>query len=295
MWPEVLEKTEQKDIDLIACSAKSSEREEYLLFTEPQLTFPLVIISRDDAPFIGGSDDLIGLKVALVEKNIITDWLVSDGIDVDAYTVKSPLEALESVSVGLSDAYIGNLATCSYLIGEQGLTNLKIAAPSGYGNYNLYMAVRDDWPELVSIINKGLIAISPEQRSGIRNRWLSIKYEYGLRFQDIILPIFIVILIAGVLFIIILRWNRRLQKEILVRKKVESELKEAFSDINTLEGLLPICAQCKKVRDDKGYWKQIEGYLEEHSDLLFSHSLCPACLKEAYGDKSWFKKKEDEK
>ena len=287
-WPEVLENAENKQLDLIACSAKSADREEYLLFTDPFLSFPLVIISRDDSPFIGGIKDLNNLKVALIEKNITTDWLKEDDIDVISFKVSTPLEALDAVSIGSAEAFIGNLASCSYLISTNGLTNLKVAAPTEYGYYNLYIAVRKDWPELVSIMNKGLAAITSKQHSAIRNEWLSIKYEYGISYWDIVKTILIVLVIVGIIFAVIIRWNHLLKKEILVRIKVEKELKNAFGNIKTLEGLLPICSGCKKIRDDKGYWKQIEGYFEEHTHVSFTHGLCPSCLKELYGDKDWF-------
>jgi len=53
-----------------------------------------------------------------------------------------------------------------------------------------------------------------------------------------------------------------------------------LNEINQLRGLLPICAKCKKVRDDKGYWRQIEQYVQERSDAVFSHGLCPDCAQE---------------
>ncbi|MDH3349252.1 MAG: hypothetical protein OEM02_14270 [Desulfobulbaceae bacterium] len=62
----------------------------------------------------------------------------------------------------------------------------------------------------------------------------------------------------------------------------QSELKEALSEIKTLSGLIPICASCKKIRDDKGYWKQIEEYISYHSEAEFSHSICPDCTKRLY-------------
>ena len=52
----------------------------------------------------------------------------------------------------------------------------------------------------------------------------------------------------------------------------------------TLSGLLPICASCKKVRDDGGYWNQIEEYISAHSEAEFSHGVCPDCFKDLYGD-----------
>jgi CheY-like chemotaxis protein len=60
------------------------------------------------------------------------------------------------------------------------------------------------------------------------------------------------------------------------------QLEHALSKIKRLEGLLPICAACKKIRDDNGYWNQIETYIREHSEAEFSHSLCPLCLKQLY-------------
>ena len=60
------------------------------------------------------------------------------------------------------------------------------------------------------------------------------------------------------------------------------KLKKALSEVKTLSGLLPICANCKKIRDDKGYWNQIEEYIDRHSDASFSHSVCPECMKRLY-------------
>lgn len=85
------------------------------------------------------------------------------------------------------------------------------------------------------------------------------------------------------------RVNRKLQKEIDGRRRVEetlrlerNKLKEALAKVKTLSGFLPICADCKKIRDDKGYWKQIEAYIRDHSDAEFSHSICPECKNKLY-------------
>ena len=75
----------------------------------------------------------------------------------------------------------------------------------------------------------------------------------------------------------------RKNAELLLRREKE-KLEDALAKINTLSGLLPICANCKKIRDDKGYWNQIENYITEHSDVLFSHSVCPDCMKKLYPD-----------
>lgn len=80
------------------------------------------------------------------------------------------------------------------------------------------------------------------------------------------------------------RTNRQMTKEIKIRMQTEKELKKAISEVKTLSGMLPICASCKKIRDDQGYWRQIESYIKQHSEADFSHSICPDCMKELYPD-----------
>jgi DNA-binding response OmpR family regulator len=72
--------------------------------------------------------------------------------------------------------------------------------------------------------------------------------------------------------------------ELLARIKTHLEL-------SILKGLLPICAKCKKIREVDGFWEKIENYIENHSEVLFSHSICPSCEKELYQNEEWYKKK----
>jgi len=68
------------------------------------------------------------------------------------------------------------------------------------------------------------------------------------------------------------------------REKLIGDLQKALSEVKKLSGFLPICASCKKIRDDKGYWNQIEAYIHDHSEAQFSHGICPDCKKKLYGD-----------
>ena len=77
--------------------------------------------------------------------------------------------------------------------------------------------------------------------------------------------------------------------EISYKQKTELEimnqkLTEAMEKVKLLQGLLPICAQCKKIRDDEGYWNQVEEYIEKHSEAEFTHSICRECMKKYYED-----------
>jgi hypothetical protein len=80
-----------------------------------------------------------------------------------------------------------------------------------------------------------------------------------------------------------------ISKDITDRKRFEREqerlileLQQALAKVRTLSGLLPICANCKNIRDDKGYWIQIEAYIHEHSEADFTHGICPQCKKVLY-------------
>ncbi len=87
------------------------------------------------------------------------------------------------------------------------------------------------------------------------------------------------------------RINEELKTQIAEREKAQKErenlildLQEALAEVKTLSGLLPLCASCKKVRDDKGYWRQIEAYIQDHSEAEVSHGICPECAKVFYPD-----------
>ena len=76
------------------------------------------------------------------------------------------------------------------------------------------------------------------------------------------------------------------------RLKLIDELTRALSKVKVLSGLLPICAGCKKIRNDQGYWEQVEQYLREHADIEFTHGFCPDCMQRFYPE---FSKKKDSK
>jgi len=238
-WPEVLDKAKSGKIDLISCIAKTVDRQVYLNFSTQYLSFPLVILSRKDAPFIGGIEDLHGKKLAVIQKNAIPVWLNRDNIKFEQYYVESPLNKIEAISLGKADAGIENLAAASYLIQNHGLTNVKIAAPTPYGNYNLHMAVRKDLPELLGIINKVIDLITPEEHIQIRSKWLSVRYEYGISKADILKWILAISIFSLISIGIVLFWNRKL-------KKTEGELKESQRRLLTLMGNLPgIAYRCR--------------------------------------------------
>lgn len=88
----------------------------------------------------------------------------------------------------------------------------------------------------------------------------------------------------------------RIKTHIALRKREQEkeqliiELEKALAQVKTLRGLLPICCQCKKVRDDKGYWNQLDAYVERHTEANVTHGLCPDCMEKLYAGQEWYKR-----
>lgn len=97
---------------------------------------------------------------------------------------------------------------------------------------------------------------------------------------DEILMVFVVLVIFAVVFGVRHRRDLISLNRDVTRKN--EELQAAISEIKQLKGIIPICANCKKIRDDKGYWHQVEVYIGEHSAAEFSHGLCPDCVKKLH-------------
>ncbi len=80
----------------------------------------------------------------------------------------------------------------------------------------------------------------------------------------------------------IIEYRRASRNYLAERERLIGELQSALAKVKLLSGFLPICASCKKIRDDQGYWKQVEEYIREHSEAEFSHGICPECAKKIY-------------
>lgn len=92
------------------------------------------------------------------------------------------------------------------------------------------------------------------------------------------------LIIAPLMSSIPLRLLFQLDQAEQEKAQLVNELQESIANIKTLKGLIPICASCKKIRDDEGYWQHLEVYIHEHSDAVLSHGYCPECAQELYAE-----------
>jgi len=90
--------------------------------------------------------------------------------------------------------------------------------------------------------------------------------------------------ILGLMIILVGNIGLLLNSKLMDLKKKNDELERALSEIKTLRGIIPICSYCKKMRDDEGYWNQVENYIQKHSEADFSHGICPECVKIYFPD-----------
>ncbi len=220
-WTEAYELAVEKKLDVLPCVAKTPQREEYFLFSDPYIDFQRVIVVQDSNNDIKNFDDLRNVPTAVQKNSSHHSFMTSEHPEIPLSPYSTVEDALTAVSVGTEKAYIGNLATTSYLIKEHGFTNLKFIIINSKNMQSLCFAVRNDWPELVGIINKGLASITEEEKIEINNKWIGVQNEidYG--------PIFQIIAIILAFLLISVFWTIRLKREMKKRIAIEEELRRA--------------------------------------------------------------------
>lgn len=303
-WKELLEMAKKGEVEIIKCIVKSPERSEYLQFTQPYLNIPVVIVSRND----GYTDSLDlgilnGKKVAVNDGYFMHELIRNRFPGITVVPVKTNAELFETVSTGFADYAVSDMPTVSYFVKQYGIGNLKIAGHTG-DMYKLATAGRKDLVILNSILSKTIDSITEDERQRIASKWISVEYRRYLYSRGIFIAIVSGMAVLFAVAFIIGIWNKSLH--ILVQRKTDElekykdsleelveertrqlreanrDLENALASVKTLNGLLPICSGCKKIRNDKGYWEQIELYISEHTNADFSHGLCPECAAKLY-------------
>jgi PAS domain S-box-containing protein len=232
-WSMVMDKARANEIDVLPCVLKTPERSKFLRFTEPYLSFPMVILTREDAPFISDIQDFEDNMVAVVRGYAAQELLERDYPGRRFYLANNLADALKALSRGEVDAYVGNLASITYTTQKLGLTNLKVATTAPY-KFELAFAVRNDWPQLVNILNKSLKTIPGSKRAEISNHWISVRFERGIDWAPIFQAVGGIVLVCGIILIVIVRWNRVLSREVIERKKMEEALRESRATARAL-------------------------------------------------------------
>ncbi len=225
-WQEVVDRAEKHEIDVLPAIGFTIDRSRYFKFTKPYIGFHRVIISNLNSTFISGLRDLSVLKVAVQANSSHAGWL-QENSSLNLIEYDTLADSLLAVSEGEADVMVGNLAACTYLIRQLHITNLKVAAPLSTQRQLLHFAVRKDWPELVSILDKGLASISSQESEMIRNRWTAAGFNVGVP-SEVMWKRIGAIFVTAIVFIgAFWAWSVKLKKEVGQRMIVEQELQEA--------------------------------------------------------------------
>jgi PAS domain S-box-containing protein len=210
--------------DVLLHARRSHEREALALFAKEYLFSPWVILTRNDSTdFYTDVKDLKGKRVLVEKGYLIGEKLSKDVPGINLLEVANTTKALEALAGGEGDAYVGSLSQVSFLIPSLGLSNIKISAPTSYPTQGEAMAVRKDWPEFVSLTNKALSAMTVEEHQLLRNRWLSIRFDYGIS-TNFVIGLVVVVIVLFAFILIFWNWNRRLHTEVAQRREAEVSL-----------------------------------------------------------------------
>lgn len=206
-WAEGIELFKNKKLDIAVSVAKTEEREKYSIFTEPYISMPIGIYARENVSYIGNMTSLEGKKVAVTKGYAVTDWIKRDYPQLNLKLVDTPYDGLQLVSNGDVDVFIGNIVTTTYYIGKFNFDDIHQAGETPYKNAQR-MAVRDDWPELKTILQKAINSIPEIEKQQIYNKWMGLQFERTVDYR----LVWIVVIIATSILFVVFYWNRKLQE-----------------------------------------------------------------------------------
>jgi two-component system, NarL family, sensor histidine kinase EvgS len=224
VWDDVNQAINRGDLAVVSGISPTPERAEFLTFTKPYISYPTAIITRMDGPFMTDLSSLKNQRLASPRNYVTTDRLKKDYPDLALTETSTELDALQLVAENKADVTVENLATVSYLIRENGLTNLKVA---GVGNqqFELHFGVQKDSPLLHSALEKALASISSERRAEILSNWIYVDNNYSTKLAQY-MRWAVIATVAGLIGLLgFWLWNRYLKRQLLAREKIEAELR----------------------------------------------------------------------
>lgn len=175
-WSEVLHAIKTKTADVTLGTSISQDKEPYALFSKPYATFSNVIVTNKKIDFLSGLSALEGKQVAIGEGYSIADTIAQRYPKIRIVNVEDTREGLKLLSSGRVDAVIDILPVVAYLMNAEHYVDLKISGTTEF-DFDVRFMIRNDYPELKSIIDKGIDSITPAERQKIFQRYIAVTYE----------------------------------------------------------------------------------------------------------------------
>lgn len=234
IWSDVVEKVKQGEIPVYSCAVPTEDRQKYMNFTQPYLSFPLVLASRKQLNFVDNYAQLNGQTVAVVKGYWSHEWLLRNYPKINLLVVDSIQEGLESVLSNKAIAYAGNLAAINFAIKRYGFDGLHMISDSN-ARFELSIGVDKNDPVLFSILSKALESVSTEQKNRIYNDWIQLELLQKTDRSTLIKIILIALLIGVLLFAILMFFYQQKRKQKSYIDQVNNLSLATYTDIKTKE------------------------------------------------------------
>ncbi len=230
-WSQAYDRALRGEIDLLVGTARTPERERSFHFTSPYLEFPVGIITRNNTAFLWSEYDLIGRTVAGPRDYVTMSELAREYPEVRLRYTENMGQAFELVSEGSADAVVTNLANASFIIKTRGFTNLKIAGIMAR-RFELCYAVRQDWPVLIGILDKGIASLTRADMQTLDHKWIRVDYAKVIRWDLVWKTAVASLAVLGVVMGFLLWHSRTIRVELARRKVVQEALESANNRLN---------------------------------------------------------------
>ncbi|MBN1851052.1 MAG: transporter substrate-binding domain-containing protein [Deltaproteobacteria bacterium] len=309
-WEEVFEAVKSGQADIIPNQGITDVREQWFSFSLPVETFPVSLFTRTYEKDISSVSSLFGRKVAVIRLNV-GEVLMRKQSGVLVRTYDHIQDALFALLSGNVDALIFPEPVLWKLARDAGIEDkIKVVGQPLIEILRSVSVSKDNTALLNKIDAAVRTLVGSAEYQKIYTKWYGQPKPFWTT-QKVAgfmtaLIILVVLFMGSWRYLTTIKLNKALKENIHKRKTAEiqlqksydtleqkveertSELQKALAEVKTLSGLLPICSYCKKIRDDQGYWEQIEIYISQHSNAEFSHGICKECAQKHYPDLGLF-------
>ncbi|WP_236217945.1 bifunctional diguanylate cyclase/phosphodiesterase [Pseudomonas rhodesiae] len=271
-WGQVLEQARNSQLDLIPGVMSTPERQNYLAFTRPYIDFPMVILAHEGGARPRTLKELYGLKIAVVENYAPHELLRTHHPDINLVALPNVSSTLQALATGKVDAVVSDLASSVWSLRELKLEGLYVSGETPY-RYQLAMGVPRNDKMLVSILDKVLADLSPDETSAIQHHWVGNFSDNRTFWNDLLLYGLPALLLMSAVLIIAIRINRRLSSEISRRVALEQELRSSEYHYRSLVESLSAIAWEASIADFT--YSYVSPHAEELLGYPRAHWLIP--------------------
>jgi signal transduction histidine kinase/CheY-like chemotaxis protein len=257
-FTELVTASQNRDIDLVPFISPTADRRKFLNFSRAVYLVFDRLFTRSSNTTINSINDLKGVNVGMIEGYVGDAELFLQNSDAILHLLKDEQDAVEALALGSIDALIANVGSVSYYTQQLGVTNIKIAAEFSIPDPQTF-AVRNDWAELMDIVNIGLASITEGEINEIENRWVNIAESdtqlLEAQIESLVTVLVVIVALVSLIFVWVLTLRRQvnirtqaLHSELQLRRKIEAEKTRLVAAIDQSAEFVLIADEDKNIQ-----------------------------------------------